>query len=297
MAGSTETGGPLPPGQSYRERRSARALAGLLSSVWEQRVSAGLAPYPHRTIPNGSVELRCRVGSVPQVVGPLTRPRTEVLPPGTTVVGARFHPGAAARVLGVAPAELADLVLDASELWGSPAAAAGERVVGVGPVGQAAVALEELVTGLLADAADLDPLVAEAVRRMMPGRAGDLRSVRSPLFVSERQFRRRCHAAVGIAPKALQRMLKFQGFLAQAQLALAQGNSPAGPGLAGLAADAGYADQSRLARECLRLTGVAPRAFLRQTEQQCGCGHDHEVSFAPLLPRGSRPHEDGRSVQ
>lgn len=290
MAGSARAGGPPPPGQSYRERRPVRALAGLLSSVWVQRVCEGSAPYPHRTIPNGSVELRCRLGSAPQVVGPLTCPRTEVLPPGTTVVGARFHPGAAARVLGVAPAELADLVLDASELWGSRAAAAAERMPGPEPPGQATAVLQELVADRLADSADPDPLVAEAVRRMMPWRSGDLRSVSSSLFVSERQFRRRCQAAVGIAPKALQRMLKFQGFLAQAQFALAQGNNPAGDGLARLAAEAGYADQSHLTRECLRLTGVTPRAFLRQTGQQCGCGHEHEVSFGPLLrPSGSWP--------
>jgi AraC-like DNA-binding protein len=177
------------------------------------------------------------------------------------VVGARFYPGAAARVLGVAPAELADLVLDGSELWGSPASATGDQVADGGPAGQAAEVLQELVVGRLADATNPDPMVAEAVRRMMPWRAGDLSLVRSSLFVSERQFRRRCQAAIGIAPKALQRMLKFQGFLAQAQFALARGSNPAGGGLGRLAADAGYADQSHLTRECLRLTGVTPRAF------------------------------------
>jgi AraC-like DNA-binding protein len=49
----------------------------------------------------------------------------------------------------------------------------------------------------------------------------------------------------------------------------------------------GYADQSHLNRECLRLIGLTPRAFLGETEAHCGCGHDHAASFMPVL--GARP--------
>jgi AraC-like DNA-binding protein len=284
------TGSPLA-GQSYQERRPADALSGLVSSVWVQHVPEGGVPYAHRSIPNGTVEVRCRIGESPTIAGPITGPRTDVLAPGSTLAGVRFHPGAAARVLGVPPTELTDLVLDASELWGHAATATGERLAQPAPPARAAALLQELIASRLVDAADPDPLIAEAVRRMMPWWGGDISSLRSSLFVSERQFRRRCEAAVGIAPKTLQRMLKFQGFLAQAQFALARGKNPAGDGLAQLAADAGYADQSHLARECLRLTGVTPGVFLRQTAQQCGCGHDHEASYAPLLRylRGREP--------
>jgi AraC-like DNA-binding protein len=303
-------------GQSYRERRPVPELAPVVASVWVQRIAPGAAPYPHRSVPSGSVELRCRVGAAVQVAGPLTRPRLEVLPPGTTVVGIRFRAGAAAGVLGVRPSELADGTVDAAELWGRAGATLGGRVADALGVqmadcgaGEAAGLLEQALIGRLADAAGPDLLVAEAVRRMMSGRPEDVGALRSSLFVSERQFRRRCEAATGLAPKALQRMLRFQGFLARVQFALAQGRPPAAAGLGRLAAEAGYADQSHLARECRRLTGLSPRAFLGQTEQQCGAGHDHRASFAPLLRpgpagpagwpggwlAGSRP--DGRSDQ
>ena len=94
----------------------------------------------------------------------------------------------------------------------------------------------------------------------MPGRTADVTSIGSELYVWERQFRRRCQSTVGLAPKALHRMLRFQGFLAQAQYALAQGRDPAGDGLARLAVGAGSADQSHLTRECVRLTGDTPLA-------------------------------------
>ena len=64
-----------------------------------------------------------------------------------------------------------------------------------------------------------------------------------------------------------------------------------------LAAEVGYADQSHLTRECVRLAGVAPRAFVGRAEQTCTCGHDHSVSFTAMLgPRADRRSHE-RSVQ
>jgi AraC-like DNA-binding protein len=128
-----------------------------------------------------------------------------------------------------------------------------------------------------------DPLVSTVVRGLMPWRINDVTSLRASLHISETQLRRRCRTAVGLAPKALHRMLRFQGFLALVQQAIAQGRPPTDDGLALRALRAGYADQSHLTRECVRLTGVSPRVFLSETQQACACGHDHSASFAPVL--------------
>jgi AraC-like DNA-binding protein len=265
--------------QSYQERRPAAPLAELVSSLWVHRIDAGAAPYTHRNVPNGSVELLCRLGEAPKVIGPLTRPTVDVLPPGSTVVGVRFRPGTAAAVLGIPVSELADLSVDAAEVWGSDV----KRLADCASDTEAATELQAFVTDRLAGGDGTDPVVREAVRRMMPGRSGDVTAIGADLCVSERQFRRRCQSAIGVAPKVLHRMLRFQGFLAQTQYALARGRDPAGEGLARLAASAGYADQSHLTRECVRLTGFTPLAFLRETSQHCGCGHDHEASYAPMM--------------
>ena len=287
MLRTADVEAPAPAWQSYVERPPVPALAGLVSSVWIQQVSPDADPYTHRTIPYGGVELVCGVGSVPRVVGPLTRPLVEVLAPGTTVVGVRFRPGAAPSVLGLPASELIDLAVQTDELWGRSAVALGERVAGAASPEEALARLQRHLVGRLGDADDPDPLVSEAVRRLMPWRTGDVGSLTSSLFISERQLRRRCQAAVGLAPKVLHRTLRFQGFLALAQEAFARGRAPTDDGVAVLAAEAGYADQPHLTRECLRLTGVTPRTFLRQTELSCGCGHDHAAAFMPLLR--SRP--------
>jgi len=294
MVRSRQVAVPPPAGQTLRERPPVPALAGLVSSTWVQRVPPGAAPHVRRNVPSGAVELLCRVGSAPYIVGPQTGPQFETLEPGSTVVGLRLRPGAAAAVLGVPASELVDVTVDAATVCGSAAVRAGERIAE--DPGGAAAAVEQLVTAAAGSAGGagglgVDPVVVEAVRRLMPGRTPDLRSLWSSLGVSERSFRRLCLSTIGLGPKTLHRMLRFQGFLARAQHALAHGRSPTEEGLAGLAADAGYADQAHLTRECVRLTGVTPRVFLGDVERSCG-GHDHEASFAPLL--GSR---DGRFVQ
>jgi AraC-like DNA-binding protein len=272
-------------GQSYVERPPIPALAGVVSSVWIQQVAPDAPPYVQRNIPSGGVELVCRLGREPRVVGPLTGALVEVLEPGSTVVGLRLAPGAAARVLGLPASELVDLAVDAHDVWG---AAGGGRFALADLADPDAsperllARIQLLVAARLADAAAPDPLVAEAVG-LLRWSIDDVASLTASLHISERQLRRRFQTATGLAPKPLHRVLRFQRFHALAQHAIASGAAPAEDGIARLAAEAGYADQPHLNRECVRLTGASPGAFLGEAEDHCGCGHDHAASFVPVL--------------
>jgi AraC-like DNA-binding protein len=269
------------PDQLYRERRPAAALAGHVACVWIQSVSPqSVVPYLHRTVPNGSVELSCAVGSLPRVSGPQTCAGVVELAPATTVVGIRFRPGAAAASIGVPASELLDRSVDLEALWGRAAVALGERIAAAPSAWDAAAVLEAEIAARIAAVRAPDPIVAEAVRRLLPWGAGEVATLPSSLFISERQLRRRFGEAVGLAPKAAQRILRFQGFLA-----IAHGREPSAGELAQLAADAGYADQSHLTRESLRLSGLTPRALLRESALRCAPTHDHRPSFGPLLRR------------
>ena len=75
------------------------------------------------------------------------------------------------------------------------------------------------------------------------------------LALSERTLRRRFDEAFGYGPKTLDRILRFQRFLA-----LARGTR--NPSAASLAAAAGYADQAHLTRECRRLAVATPGEIL-----------------------------------
>jgi AraC-like DNA-binding protein len=272
--------------QSFVERPPSAALADLVASTWVQQIAPDGEPYTHRNTPNGGVEVVCAVGDVPRVIGPRTGPLVDVLAPGATVVGVRFHPGAASSLLGLPTSELVDLVLDSEELWGRSADALGETLDGAASPESALAALQAHLARRRMGASAPDPIVAEAVRQLRWG-AGDVGSIRSELYISERQLRRRFLSEVGLAPKALHRTLRFQRFLALAQHAIAHGTPPTEMGVAMLAAEAGYADQPHLSRECLRLTGLSPRAFLGEIERRCGPAHDHAAWVVPLLR--SRP--------
>jgi AraC-like DNA-binding protein len=277
-AGCAATLKSVDRAQAYAERLPLPALAGRVRTVWLQRT--GPQPVLQRNLPTGGVELQCPIGGTPWLVGPLTRSKAGILPPGLTIVGARFWPGAASPLLGLPADELVDQVVPFSEVCGESADLAARLAEASGPD----TALQALQLDLLhrqARTPPPDPLVAEAVRRLMPWCPTGIGQLTEDLAISESQLRRRCLAGVGVAPKALQRILRFQGYLA-----LAQAAEP-GRRVSDLAAEVGYADHAHLARECLRLTGQTPRELLGDAVD--GCGHDHAASYGPFLAARPQP--------
>jgi AraC-like DNA-binding protein len=124
--------------------------------------------------------------------------------------------------------------------------------------GAATRLLERELIERLPRAAPIDPLVEAVVAELRGGQpAPVVAKLAATLGTSERQLHRRCLGAFGYGPKTLDRVLRFQRFLSMAR-SVPQG----GGGLARLAADAGYADQAHLARECRRLGGLPPRRLL-----------------------------------
>jgi AraC-like DNA-binding protein len=152
-------------------------------------------------------------------------------------------------------------------------------------------ALDELQSFITHRTGEPDPLVDEAVRHLMPWHGSRPANLPALLSISERQLRRRCRAAVGVGPKELHRILRFQGFVARVRASIDRPGAP-DAALARWAVEAGYHDQAHLGRECRRLLGVTPGEYLAQSRDACTCGHDHAASYVPML--GPR---DGRFVQ
>jgi AraC-like DNA-binding protein len=264
--------------QSYRERLPAPQLADRVSSVWVQEVAAEGSAYEHRTVPNGSVEISWATGTgVVAVTGPQRQPLVGRVAPGSVVVGVRLRPGAAPSILGPPASELVDLSVDADQLWRRGTASLSERLAEAGSPEDAARVLEGEVIRRLTVAGEPDPLVTAAIGRLQPWRRDDIGTWTSGLFISSRQLRRRFVAALGFGPKTLQRILRFQGFLA-----LSQQRHGDYAGLARLATLAGYSDQAHLTRESSELTGLTPRAFLEEMWRSCGPNHDHDASYKGL---------------
>jgi AraC-like DNA-binding protein len=272
--------------ESYVERPPLPGLARVVRTVWIQRT--GEAAYAQRHLPTGGVEIHFPIGGRPQLVGPLTGPETELIPAHTTIVGVRFQPGTAPPV-PTALDDLADQRLGLAELWGSSADRLAEAMAQARTPERALTYLQAHLMREFRTAAGADPLVGEAVRALMPWHPVNIETLATHLALSASQLRRRCLRAVGMSPKVLQRTLRFQGFLALAQAGATASGRRGLDGTAGLAIDAGYADQAHLSRECLRLTGLTPRELLGGSVDRCTCGHEHSASYKPFLATRGRP--------
>jgi AraC-like DNA-binding protein len=175
---------------------------------------------------------------------------------GTVILGARFRPSAGGPVLGIPLSELRDRRVDLADLRRPDALRLSANL---DPVAAAARILD--VTGTLVADAQPDLAITQAAFLLRDPRTR-AEDIADDVGLSPRQLRRRCHAAVGYGPKTLQRVLRFRRFVSRID-ALAQNPPiPDGLDLAGLAVQAGYADQAHLTRECGRLAGLTPATLL-----------------------------------
>lgn len=241
---------------TYRELAPPAPLAEWVACGWVSTRAGGA-----RILPDGCVDV-VWTGRRLIVAGPATSSRFSNDAPGVPKVGVRFRVGAAGAALGIPASELLDANPPAEEVMPEGAELA-ERMEAAGTPQRMLMELTAAVAGRLREASPGDPLVAAAARRLaVPG--ARVRDVAFELGLSERQLRRRFDASVGYGAKTLARVLRLQRFLALAS------DPAADASLARLAADAGYADQAHLARECAGLAGVAPSALLAERRGPAG---------------------------
>ena len=239
----------LAPG--YAEWRAPAALRGPVACLWARVVPDGDDHPQSLVIPDACSDLIWEQGVGAYVAGPDTGPVCTETGPGTVFVGVRFRPAAGGRVLGLPLSELRDRRVPLADLRADSALG---LPVTLHPAAAAARILD--LTGKLI--ADSSPdLAFDEAARLLRDPAARTEDVAERVGLSERQFRRRSHAAVGYGPKTLQRILRFRRFVRL----LDASTEP--PDLAVLAAVTGYADQSHLTRECAALSGLTPAALAR----------------------------------
>jgi AraC-like DNA-binding protein len=216
-------------------------------------------------LPDACVDIVWTRGQL-MVAGPATRPDLAQATPGQGRCGLRFRVGAAGAALGLPASELLDEIVPLVEIWGDAGRRLADRVA------LAERPLDALVAGV-ADRipAPGDELVREAVFRLRRGEDSVERLARATAM-SQRQLRRRFERGVGYGPRTLRRVLRFQRFL---------GLAGGGGSLGRLAADAGYADQAHLVRDCRRLAGTTPTALLAAGATPAGERGDMAETFKP----------------
>jgi AraC-like DNA-binding protein len=238
----------LAPG--YREFPVGDAFRNEIHCLWVG-VTPPAGQQATQVLPDACIDLIWQSGVGAFVAGPDTGPVWDARPAGTVLVGARFRPGAGGAALGVPLSELLDQRVDAADLPAVPAGRLPGSLTPAEAMRRVASIAAEMVTER-----PPDRLVLDAARLLgRPGARAD--AVADRLGIGERQLRRRCQAAVGYGPRMLTRVLRFRRFLSRIEVAGGAGD------LAGIAAEAGYADQAHLTRESTRLAGLPPAALAR----------------------------------
>ena len=200
-----------------------------------------------RVTDNGTSSLKAAV------VGQLTGPIGLRLPGGVSTVGARFRPAGARPFLKMPLSAITGRSLSPTDVWGPAWVELQERLHDARDRGTRISILREALEHRLLDRAHRrrEPFlqgVAAAGMRLSVRRAA------AEAGVSVRTLERVFLSEVGLPPRHLRAILRFQAALSR----LAQAERK---GLALFAVECGYADQAHFAREFRRFTGTTPAAF------------------------------------
>jgi AraC-like DNA-binding protein len=239
----------LPPG--YTEWLAPAALRDAVACLWAQ-VTDSSAERAGLVLPDGCTDLVWEQGRGAYVAGPDTGPVATTMAAGAIVLGVRFRPSAGGPALGIPLSELRDQRVGLADV--RPGGA--RRLSAALNPEVSASRLLDVTAALVADGTP-DPAVTWAAR-LLRDPAARAEDVAAEVGLSLRQLRRRCQAAIGYGPKTLQRVLRFRRFVSRV------GARPDVFDLAAIAAEAGYADQAHLTRECGKLAGLTPAALARQ---------------------------------
>jgi AraC-like DNA-binding protein len=242
------------PTATYREYAPPPALRRDLVCAWTLEIATGTRRHHQRVLPDGCSDLVWIGEAPPVVVGPMTHSALSTLEAGTTVVGLRLRPEAAARTLGVPAQEVVDRHVRLDQLWRRQEVRdASERLLEQRTAAARVATAQSLLASGRDEIRSRDAIVEHAVSLVTA--AGRVDRVARELGISERQLRRRFVASVGYSPKTFQRILRFQRLLAIARAHRAAR-------LDHVALLAGYADQAHMTREVGQLAGVTPSALL-----------------------------------
>ncbi len=258
----------------YREESPRGRLAPFVECFWYLADEEREGPRPlERLLPIGSVEVVLHHRSAFRewrgeggpntlargvVAGQLTGP-LYIQPAGPVeTMGIRFRPGGASAFFGTRLDDLTDRIVGFSDVWGSEGERFEERLLSAEEDAERSRLAEEFLLARLSAGGRRDErveFVAGEIRRRR-GRASVSQLGRAA-GLSARQLERRFAAALGIGPKALCRVVRFQSLVARLSRLRR-------PDWAGLAFDFGYSDQAHLVNEVRRLSGLTPRGLLER---------------------------------
>jgi AraC-like DNA-binding protein len=253
----------------YEELVPPAPLRPLVHRLWTLRGDAGVESDFQRAMPDGRPEIifnladrfesRSAGGTERQPAALLVGPTTSALelrPTGRVdLVGLRLQPGAGPALVGLSGLELLNRAADLSDLRLSWTETLAERLAGLERTVDR-VALVQSRVGRMAGQVRRDMRMEAGIELVLRSRdAVRIRRIADLVGLSPRHLARLFRERVGVGPKLLGRLTRFQRVLR----ALEQGSPPR---WAAMAQRHGYFDQAHLGREFRGFAGVSPGRYL-----------------------------------
>ena len=248
----------------YREFPPPAPLAGYLLCLWTQTILGSRSEFAQRVLPDACIDLVLINDEAPMVIGPWTEPFVARLAPGTTIVGARCHPGRAPGLLGLPASTLLNQSVTLRSMWSGAESARLTRIAGESTLPKRRLAMEAALVDRLARAGPADEAMRAAIQWLARHPHGRIERLSQWIGMSSRQLQRRFATAVGYGPKMFHSILRFQRLLSLSSCKSSPRN------LAQFSADGGYADQAHMTREVQRFSGTPPTVLLRSA--RCALG-------------------------
>ena len=257
----------------YREHKVAPVLAKHVECIW--LLESGEEPMfasPQRLLPDGCVELILNFGDrfrehkgadqsslqpLRFVVGQMTRP-VLVSPTGSVqLLGIRFAPGGTLPFFHCPPGELTNTITPLADIAAAFDQHLSEQVYEARGWPEKIRLIEAVLIKLLGTKKGLTPSLQGTISTIIrEGGQTSIDVLANNLGISGRQLERRFVREVGLGPKLLCRILRFQ----QVFRAVESGD----PSWARIAADCGYYDQAHLIRDFRQFAEQTPSLIFEQ---------------------------------
>lgn len=250
----------VKPRSEYREFLPPAPLAAHFLCFWSQTIIGAEGAYEHRVLPDGCIDIVLINDEPPTVVGPWTVSFVARLAVGTSITGARLHPGRASSLLGMPASELLNQTIPTAAVKGAVKHMRVEKVIEQPDAPHRRRALAQVLFASIGHSTPFDEAISASIQWLWRHPKGTISQLSHSVGISERQLHRRFSAAIGYGPKMFQSVLRFQRLL---KIARETGSEHS---LADLAVDTGYADQAHMTRDVHRLANLRPTELLRSAE-------------------------------
>jgi AraC-like DNA-binding protein len=178
-----------------------------------------------------------------------------------SLLGVHFHPGGAFPLLGTPATELSGAHTNLEDIWGAPARLLRQQICDATTTPERFQLMEQALLDRARRVSSGDSAVDAALRLFGPIGAGSSTSaVARELGLSQRHFIHLFARQVGLTPKLLCRVLRFQYARILAQ---SQSREQRAIGWAQIAMTCGYYDQAHLIRDFQDLSGLTPSQYIR----------------------------------